>query len=89
MNKVNHKEIIDTTLNRINTAFKEPITDLEYHNHYVDLSIGVISGNVKMRDWTLLICLADKLMYKSKSKTDHRTICYDEDDLKKMMKGFD
>ena len=85
-NEEQHKEEINKTVERIRTTFKEPIIDIYNHKHYVNLSMGVISRTAFIRDWTSLINLADKLMYMSKDKRGHTTICYSQEECDQLLK---
>ena len=58
---------IDKTITDIKTLLLEPIVDSYGREHFMELAMGVVSSNVSINSWDVLINLADDLMYESKS----------------------
>ncbi len=64
-------KVIDATIIEVKKMMSEPILDSYNRSHVVGLSMGVVSANVGLGDWNVLINLADDLMYDSKSMPGH------------------
>lgn len=69
----------DKTIERLSIELKNkvlaPITDSKYREHYLGLSIGVVSKGVGPDEWDQLIHFADELMYDAKSYAGHIILC--------------
>lgn len=73
---------IDGNIQAIKKLLSESIIDSHGREHFVGMAMGVISSNVAINDWNILINLSDDLMYESKNVLGNVVILRNKKDLK-------
>ncbi len=82
INKIDVNQNIDRNINTIKELLSEPLIDSYDREHFIGMAIGVVSSNVAINKWDILINLSDDLMYESKSIIGNTVILRNKKDLK-------
>ena len=82
INKIDVNQNIDRNINTIKELLSEPLIDSYDREHFSGMAIGVVSSNVAINKWDILINLSDDLMYESKSIIGNTVILRNKKDLK-------
>ena len=92
---IKHKEVADNghqyrigkdiekLVTNVRRAFEEPIKDSKTAFHHVDFAMGIISKEVELDDWEIIVSASDRLMYMAKEKEVEVLICHEKEDIDK------